>query len=107
MNVFDKEVLQGKMTSIGVPLPFSLGGAPVRLNLTDFAFVLLVNGLKIPKGKGIFTLLAKIGLKKLGEGKQWIDPPEWGYPSAARTSAGSLSSGESAMPMISGGLTHT
>lgn len=102
VNVFDKEVLGGKMTATGVNLPFTLPGttAPVRLALNDLAFVAMVNGLKVPKGKGLFLLLAKLGLKKIAESKQWIDPYE--VPAAAP----SPGPAQEPMPMIqTGGLT--
>jgi hypothetical protein len=109
VNVLDKVALQGKLTSIGVTIPFNIPTTttPLRLNLTDLGYVMLVNGLKIPKGKNLIWMALGLGLKKFAEAKNWIDPPEWGYPSAASTSAGRLSAPEP-MPMISsGGLTHT
>ena len=106
VNVFDKVALQGRMTGIGYTLPFTLPGttAPMRFNLTDVAWFWAVNGLKVPKGKGVLWTLAKLGLKKVAETKGWIDPPEWGYSSAKQTSGNSAT--QETMPMIStGGLT--
>lgn len=106
VNVADKVILQGRMTGIGVTLPFTLPGmtAPLRFNLTDVAYFWLINGLKVPKGRGALWVLAGLGLKKVGEGKGWIDPPEWGYSSAKQTSGTSTT--QETMPMIStGGLT--
>lgn len=103
VNVFDKEVLKGRMTGIGVTLPFTLPGttAPMRFNLTDVAYFWLINGLKIPKGKGVLWTLAGLGLKKVAESKVWIDPPEWGYAASSQTGGAA----EAPMPMIStGGL---
>ena len=106
VNVADKEVLQGKMTSIGYTLPFTLPGtsAPMRFNLTDVVWWWAVNGLKVPKGKGVLKTFAKLGLKKIAESKNWIDPPQWGYSTNKQMAA----STPTEMPMIStGGLTHS
>ena len=103
VNVFDKEVLKGKMTSIGATLPFTLPGtsSPMRFNLTDVAYFWLINGLKIPKGRGALMALAGLGVKKIAESKNWIDPPEWGY-SSNQEKAGNT---QTEMPMMNiGGL---
>ena len=102
VNVADKELLNGRMTGMGYTLPFTLPGtsAPLRFNVTDLVWFWAVNGLKVPKGKGTLKTLAKLGLKKVAESKQWIDPPEFGYSNNAANKEV-----QTEMPMMSiGGL---
>jgi len=107
VNVFDKEILQGKLTGIGVTLPFNLGANPVRLNATDAAFWLLVNGLNLTKG-GLIKSALKLGLKKVAESRAWIDPPAPGFNySSSNPSMGQGAQDVITMPSISGGLTHS
>lgn len=102
VNVADKELLNGRMTGMGYALPFTLPGtsAPLRFNVTDLVWFWAVNGLKIPKGKGTLKTLAKLGIKKIAESKNWIDPPAFGYSNnAAKAEV------QTEMPMMSiGGL---
>ena len=89
VNVFDKVALNGRLTGMGVTLPFTVPGmtSPLRLNATDVAYFWLINGLKVPKGKSALWTLGGLGLKKIAESKNWIDPPEWGYSSAKTIAA--------------------
>ena len=103
VNVADKVALNGRLTGMGYTLPFTLPGtsAPMRFNMTDVVWFWAVNGLKVPKGKGTIWTLAKLGLKKVAESKNWIDPPEWGY-SSNQEKAGNT---QTEMPMMNiGGL---
>ena len=107
VNVFDKEVLQGKLTSIGVNLPFNLGANPVRLNLTDLAFWALVNGLSMRKG-GLIKGALKLGLKKVAESRGWVDPPAAGFNySSSNPTMQQGAQDIIQMPSMNGGLTHS
>ena len=107
-NIIDKELLGGRMTATGVTLPFNLGTNPVRLNLTDLFYALIVNGAKIPTKKSLITFLAGLGLKKVAESRNWIDPPEFNYTNrAAPEPSPNPMPASPMMAMGMGGLTHS
>ena len=75
INLFDKKVLKGKLTSLGANLPFNINAKPVNLNLTDAGALLIVNGLKVPTPKTMIPMVIVIIIKKIGEAFDYIDPP--------------------------------
>ena len=110
-NVVDQELLQKKLTGMGVPLPWlsALGPTPVSANLTDVAMFAAVNGVKIPSKGSLMVMGGLFFMKKLAEARGWIvDDPIRSYTwkdGQADPQAPAMQSAY--VPTVKGGLTHS
>lgn len=75
VNIADKKFLGGRLTAIGVPLGKTLNGKPLNINATDvLTYFITTGGLKVSK-KDLISGIVTVGVKKVGEAFDWIDPP--------------------------------
>lgn len=76
-NVADKKLLQGKLTAAGISLGQNINGKPVTLNLTDALTWFVISGMKLKLStKELITIVSTIGIKKVFEAYDYIDPPQ-------------------------------
>lgn len=75
-NVADKKLLQGKLTAAGVGLGQTINGKPLTINLTDALTWFIISKGKIRiSSRELMTILGTIGVKKVFEAFDYIDPP--------------------------------
>ena len=77
VNVLDKRLLQGKMTAAGVSIGQTINAKPLCFNVTDLVTAMIVVGSPTNwmKTKGLMRAGVTIGIKKLFEAFDYIDPP--------------------------------
>lgn len=73
VNVLDKTVLKGKLTSIGFNTGKTLNGKPLTFNATDALALGLTTGISLG-GKSLMPTVITLAQKKYFESKAWIDP---------------------------------
>jgi len=74
--VADKKLLQGKLTAAGINLGQTLNGKPLTLNLTDALTWFVIGGMKLKlSSRELITIVSTIGVKKVFEAFDYIDPP--------------------------------
>lgn len=74
INVADKKFLAGRLTAAGLSLGRTLNGKPLTLNVTDAATLMSTTGLDL-KPRGLMTGGIVLGVKKVFEAFDYIDPP--------------------------------